>query len=400
MLALLSFLKGYLTITVSGTFCERFLNVCAAKNILLWDITRISKQMLRCKISVPAFRHLLSISYHTGVKVHILSRHGFPFVLYKYRKRKLLLASGAIISLFFIFANQFVWDIEIRGNEQVKTADILTALKEEGVTLGIPKSKIDQQYLKNRMLIRMPSLAWLWADKRGSKIIVDVRERIPVPEIYNPDDYCNITATKDAIIDSMIVKSGIPVVKEGDTVLKGTVLVTGKITSDLKPEVRYVNAEAEVFARVWYEKNQQFSRISKIRTETGQSKKRFTLVAFGRNIPLWKGDIPYEIYDKETRRHELSVFGNYLGITLLSDTYTEIELHEEIHTAKSTADRGMQVIKGKIEENINPTAVLTAFSHSYKEMDETTVEVVVQAEYLENIAQKVSGEATDSPNGE
>ena len=171
-----------------------------------------------------------------------------------------------------IVANQFVWVIEIRGNEKVKTTDIVEALKAEGLKKGVPKAKIDQQLLKNRMLIRLPSLAWLWADKRGSKVIVEVRERIPVPEIFNPDDYCNIVAAKDGIIDAMLVKGGIPVVAEGDTVLADTVLVTGKITSELKPDIRYVQAEAQVFARVWYEKTEQFSRITSVSTETGKEK--------------------------------------------------------------------------------------------------------------------------------
>ncbi len=391
MLVLLSFLKGYLTVTVCGTFCERFLNVCATKNILLWDITRISERAISCKISVPAFRRLIPISYRTGVKVHITGRHGFPFLLQKYKKRKLLLAGGLIAAVFLVVANQFVWDIEIRGNEQVKTADILSALNEEGLKIGVPKAKIDQQLLKNRMLIRMPSLAWLWADKRGSKIIVDVRERIPVPEIHDPNAYCNITAAKDGIIDSMIVKNGVPVVKEGDTVLKDTVLVTGKITSDLKPDIRYIHADAQVFARVWYEKTKEFSRLSQIRTETGKKKTRCKLVLFGREIPLYSNQKPFAVYDTETRRRELSCFGNYLGITLVSDTFTEITLSEELHTADSTATYGAQILKEEIEGEVAPSSTLVAISDRYQEVDETSVSVTVRAEYIENIAQKIPG---------
>lgn len=400
MLALLSCLKGYLTITVYGTFCERFLNVCASKNILLWDINRISEKVLRCKISVPAFRQLLPITYHTGVRVHIISRHGLPFWLKRYRNRKILLFSVVIAVVFMIVANQFVWVIEIRGNEKVKTADIVEALEAEGLKKGVPKAKIDQQLLKNRMLIRLPSLAWLWADKRGSKVIVEVRERIPVPEIFNPDDYCNIVAAKDGIVDAMLVKGGVPVVAEGDTVLAGTVLVTGKITSELKPDIRYVQADAQVFARVWYERTEQFSRITTETTETGKEKKQFTLTLFGKEIPLHAKKEPFSDYDLATNKHELSLFGNYLGITLTTDVYTEVIRTEKLQTAESVAAAGAQALKEQIDKETAPAASFITASDTFREVDETTVEVTVRAEYREDIAKKVSGGNLTPPQPE
>lgn len=52
-----------------------------------------------------------------------------------------------------VTASQFVWNIEVRGNETVKTQDILTALEAEGVKIGIPKAKINQRIIKNRVMI-------------------------------------------------------------------------------------------------------------------------------------------------------------------------------------------------------------------------------------------------------
>ena len=393
MLKLISFLKGYLTITVTGSFPERFINVCAAKNILLWDIKRVSERSIRCKISVRAFRRLVPISYNTGVRVKICTRHGLVFLLQKYKKRKIAIASVFILVLFMVIANQFVWDIEVTGNETVKTKDILSVLEEEGLVRGIPKAKIDQQHLKNRAILKLPALSWLWIDKRGSKIVVDVRERVPVPEIFDPDTYTNIVAAKDAVIDEMVVRNGIPVVKSGDTVLAGTVLVTGKIPSALKPEIRYENAEAQIYGRVWYEKTKTFSKISTIRTETGKKKVRFSLTAFGKEIPLFhNGKPPFENSDEKIKKYDLSIFGNYLGLTLTTHTYREVTVEKKLHTTKSTAAQGANTLKEQIDNGTLPDSFLISVSDSYKELDETTVEVTVCAEYKENIAQKKKGE--------
>ena len=390
--SILFFLRGYLTITVTGNFPERFLNVCTQKNILLWDIVRISEKTVRCRISVRGFKKLIPISYRTGVHVHIIAKHGFPFLLYRYRKRKLLLFGVLLLFLFIAGVNQFVWAIEIKGNHKVKTTEILRVLEEEGVKIGTPLKKIDQQHLKHRALLKLPDLAWIWVDKNGSKLIIDVREGLPAPGIVDADLYCNVKAAKDGLIDSMIVKNGIPVVKEGDTVLKGTVLVTGKIPASLKPDIRYVHAEAQVFARVWYEKTKSFSRLTQIRTETGKQKKHYILTVFGKNIPLFhKTKAPFAEFDEATTKTDLAVFGKYLGITLSKTVYREVAITEERLTLESTVADGVNQLKAQIDQEARINSKPVSFSHNFKELNDTTIEITVNAEYLEDIAVKEEG---------
>ncbi len=391
--SILFFLRGYLTITVSGNFPERFLNVCTKKNILLWDIVKISEKTVKCRISVRGFKKLIPIGYHTGVHIHILAKHGFPFLLYRYRKRKLLILGAFLFCTFIIGINQFVWAIEITGNHKVKTADILRVLEEEGVKIGTPLRNIDQGHLKHRALLKLPDLSWLWIDKTGSKLIVDVREGFPVPEIVDANLYCNVKAAKDGLIDSMIVKNGIPVVKEGDTVLKGTVLVTGKIPASLKPEIRYVHADAQIFARVWYEKTQVFSRLVQTRTETGKQKSHYTLTLFGKNIPLFhKKKAPFKDFDETAKKTDISFFGKYLGITFSKTVYREVSVTEERLTLDSTVADGVNQLKSQIDSEARTNSTPVSFSHSFQEIDDTTVQVSVTAEYIEDIAVKEEGE--------
>ena len=401
MFSFFKYVHGYVTVSVSGTFCERFLNVCAAKNILLWDVTRISETSLNCRMTVKAFRSLPEITYHTGVKVTLISRHGLPFFFETYRKRKLLLIGVLIFVMFTIISNLFVWEIEVRGNETVKTSDILQMLEGQGVKKGVLRYRVDQKFIKNRALIEMPSLAWLWIDKKGSKLIVEVRERIPIPEIFDPHYYCNIVAAKDGIIDSMTVKSGSPTVAVGDTVLKDTMLVTGKLTYEEKPEITYTQAEARVVARVWYEKTAQFSRLAITKTETGNHVSQWTLQLFGKEIPLFhNGTSPYETAQTETKQYFSLPFGKHGGIGLFSKKYTEFSVSEEIHSAESTADYGVQILKNKIDEEAAPDSEVVAVSHAYKEINDTTVEVTVKAEYKENIAVKIPGDIPELPEEE
>ena len=159
--AVISYFRGYLTVTVTGRFCERFINVCANREILLWDIKKISPHSIRCKVSVPAFRKLRPLAYNTGVLVHINIKHGFPFLLMRYKKRKIALFSVVIFLIAVILVNQFVWDIEVKGNYKIPEERIIAVLKESGLKVGMPIFKINQQQLKKEALLKIPEQARL-----------------------------------------------------------------------------------------------------------------------------------------------------------------------------------------------------------------------------------------------
>ena len=381
--SVVAYFKGYLTITVSGKFCERFIQVCALNNILLWDIVRVGKESIRCKISVRGFLKLRKIARNTNVFVHINIKHGFPFFLKKYKKRKIALFSILIMTALLVALNQFVWGIEVRGNYTIPEEKIISVLNESGLRIGTPKIKIDQQQLKRDSLLKIPELAWLWVDKKGSKIIVDVREDIETPDVLSPDDYYNIVASKDAIITEMTVKEGVPVVELGDTVLAGTVLVTGKIPVPSKQLTRYVKSVANIKARVFYEEKELFSTISTTRHETHKTKTHYTFDFFGNKLRLLHSDkAPFEVFDIEEKNYSL------FGVTLNKKLYKEIELRKEVLTEDTVKNFGANQIISQIEENVAPDSTRVSCEITHQKINDTTIEVLVKAEYLENIAQE------------
>ncbi len=390
MPSFISYFTGYLTITVSGKFCERFIQVCAVNNILLWDIVKVSKSSIRCKISARAFRKLPKISYNTAVSVHINIKHGLPFLINKYKERKIALFSVIIFISLVIVANQFVWGIEVRGNLNIPEEKILSALNQSGLRVGMLKSKIDQRELKKDSMLLIPELAWLWVDKRGSKIIVEVREKIETPEVLGPNEYYNIVARKDALIENMTVKEGVPVVEMGETVIAGTVLVTGKIPVPAKQLTRYVKASAIINARVWYEKKELFSILSFTRHETGKKKTHYTLNFSKNSLRLFHKDkIPYENYDLEEKNTSL------FGFNINKKTYKEITLKKEVLKEESVINFGANQLITQIENEVAPNSHRLNCDISSEKVNDTTIEVCVRAEYLEDIAQLVEGEIAE-----
>lgn len=389
---LIMYLKGFLTITISGRYCERFINICASRGILLWDVVRISDFSVRCRISAWDYKKLSDISADTGVNVQVNIRHGLPFFIKKHRKRKIALLGCFIFIFLIVVSNLFVWKIEITGNKKIPEEKIISVLYDTGLKKGMLRTKIDPHQLQRDTLLKLPELAWLWVYHNGSKVIVDVRENIEIPEIHNHDDYTNIIAKRDGIIESMMVRGGIPVLAEGDTVLKDMVIVTGKIPSTVRQENRYVRADAEIFARVWYEEKEIFSCLTSVKNETGKKKTHYTIHFFDRSLNLFKSQDPFENYVCDEKMYTL------FNIGFTKKTYKEISISEELQNLKTVADYGIMQLKEKIENQVAPNSVLKDIKTSYKKVNKTSVEVTVIAEYLENIAVTVPGVKSEDLN--
>ena len=384
------FCCGYLVIRVEGQYPERFLNVCAKRGILLWNVFPRAKTLITCHISNRHFKRLPELVVKTGVSVQILEKHGLPVVLANLKKRKGFVAGILAFFVLLITVNQFIWKIEIVGCETVSQALVKERLAEYGLKIGAFRPFLDEKKIQNRVLIEVPELAWLWANKRGSKVIVEVKEKVPVPQMFDIHDFCNIVAKKDGVIDAMVVKSGVPMVALGDTVQKGDILVSGLILSEKGVAPRQVQSEAEIIARVWYEESKTFPLWETREVATGEKENRYMLHLFGWNLDLSFGKKPgFSRYVQEEKNYELSFFGKYLGLGLTRTTFFEQESLRERMSVESIVAHGTQDIEQAIDQKTAPNSQKKESKAEFRLVDEDHVEVMVVAEYLEDIAEKV-----------
>ena len=129
-------LIGYLRINIEGFYIEKFINTCKQKEIFLWGMKREKASILHANISINNFKKIKRIAKNTNCRIHIERKKGIPFFLDKYKKRKIF-GLGFIIVLIIIFAtSNFVWNIEVEGNEKISKEEIINELKEQGLEIG------------------------------------------------------------------------------------------------------------------------------------------------------------------------------------------------------------------------------------------------------------------------
>lgn len=390
---IIRFVKGYVVITAQGKFPERFLNVCANRGIYVYDVTYFSKTSVRLRMSLKAYKEVPQIAEKTFVEINEISKGGLFVLLSKYKRRKWFLFGPLILLIALFVINLFVWDIEVRGCKKVLPETIYENLEQVGVKVGAFRLSIDEKKVKNEMLLKMPELSWLWTTNRGSKIIVDVRESVPKPEIFDKSDYCNLVATKDGIIDSAVVKSGSFMFALGDTVRQNDILVSGLMLSERNIEPRKVQADGEIYARVWYEKTESFPLYEEKRTETGNVSVKRKIKLFGWEFtPFWYKNPGFSEFTTETKIFEPTVFDKYLGIKIKTDVFKEYISEQLALTEETVYQGGVNMLLEKIDEEAGTWSNRVNYTSSYVKNDDNTISVTVICEYIENIAKKVKVE--------
>ncbi len=354
LLNIVNILRGYIVVLVEGCYIERFINICTRRKIFLWNIKKTGNFSMKMNISIKGFKSLRPVAYKTRCKVKILKKKGVPFILYRHRRREAFFG-GVLLFIFIIFyMASFIWVIEIEGNEEVDKTEILMNLSECGLRTGSFKHGLDIDKIENLMMLKQNELSWLGIEIKGTKAMVELKERKQPPDIVDKHIPCNIIATKDAVIKNMVIKNGYPVVKEGDTVTAGQLLVSGIVDSKVEG-IRYLHSGGSILGRTWYEKVEEALLIKENRIKTGDNINRYSIKLLDYKINLYiNSSISYANYDKISNSNSLSLGKQYIfPIALQKDQYEEVIISRERVDKETVIKEVSQRLKAEILSGIS-----------------------------------------------
>ena len=384
---LLNYILGYVNIKVEGFFIERFINICISKKILLWNIKRKKSTIMYANIGINDYKKLKPIAKKTKSKISIQNKKGLPFVVHKYRKRKIFVGLLAVIFIALFAMSKFIWNIEIKGNNQISKAEILEELNKQGLKIGAYKGKINSNSIINRVRLDRNDIAWMGIDLEGTNAIVEIKETSKAPEIIDENEYCNIVSNKEGMITKINVQNGTAVVKEGDIVKQGDILVQGYLEGKYTG-IRYVHAKADIEAKIWYSKKEKVFLKQQIQVPTGATEEKYTLNINNFKINFYKTLSKFENYDTINENKKLMIFSNfYLPIEITKKTNYEYVNEEKIYTEEELIQLTQEKIEEELKEEISQKEnIINKQTNVYPNEDYIEVEVIY--EVLENIGNK------------
>lgn len=351
----LKFFQGYVKVRLKGYAPERFLNLCSNHDILIWNLENHEGQYEFC-ISVKGFKALKPILKKTRTSLVILERVGLPFWLHRYRKRKIFFLGIALCAGALYMMSLFIWNIEVDGNLHRTDSTIIKFLEENHVYHGISKSKLDCEAIEELLRSQYADVIWASVKIQGTRLVIDIQENLvsnQTETVGNEGENApsNLVADREAEIYSILTRQGTPFVEKGSVVIKGDVLVEGKIPiyndSAELVNYQYCAADADILGITSYSYSDRMSMDYEDKVFNGEEKRSYQLRFWGKWLRLPFGKNNFSHYDKVTAEIPLKLGESfYLPIVIEKEVAKEYVL--EIKTyPKNEAETMM---KSKLEQ--------------------------------------------------
>ncbi len=336
------FVRGTLRIEVTGSYPERFLNVCSRSGIPFWDLEPVDVGKFRVNVYASDFSYLHRFAAKCKCRARILEKKGLRFTARRARPRSALLAGAVLFFLLYVSFSNFIWTFEVTGCETVSPVRVLSVLRQEGVYPGVLASDVHPEALRNRALLKLQELSWLTVTVQGTHAVVDVRERIEKPTLVDPKLPCDVVATESGLVESVIARAGQPVKKQYDLVEAGDILISHSVPITYSEESRTVHARGEVYARVWHTVKTATPLSVVQKHSTGKETQRWSLILGTNRINFFiNSGNPYQECDKIINRYDLTLGSLRLPVSLQRETYREYEIAvgvTDMDTAKAVSE--------------------------------------------------------------
>lgn len=381
---LFSYIIGYVRLTIEGYYIERFINICTTNKLTIWNLKRDKNVKLDLNVRIKDFKEITKIAKKTKCKVKIKNKKGLPFLLHKYKKRKVFALLLIVFISIVVFTSNFVWNIEIQEESGKELENIMQDLNEVGLVTGEWKSKINTKDIINKIRLKRNDIAWMGIELKGTNVIVKIKKADEKPLIVDDNEYCNIVSNKTGIITKINAQNGTANVKVGDIVNVGTVLISGWMEGKYTG-LNYVHAKGEVEAKVWYTKSKKIEYNQTVREKTGNTEKKYLLKLNNFIINFKKGVSKFKIYDTISVEKKIRLFSDfYLPISIEEITNKELKETQKTYTVEEAQNIGIKEIEHELDNEIeNKDNIVNKNINAYEY--ENYVEVFVTYEVLEKI---------------
>ena len=393
LLSLRDALCGCVTVEVRGFSVERFINLAAYKGLCLRELIRMEDGAARFRVSVKGFRSLRECTRKTRCKARIVGKAGLPFLLFRYRRRSVLALGAAMFVCALYLLTSFVWVIDIEGAVRLEEQSLRAFLAAEGLAPGARKSEIAPRMLEQMLLAEFGDIAFAHIQLTGTRAVLRMAETIPTPTQPAADDPCDLVARADGLILSIVTSRGTPMVKAGDVVRAGDILVSGTMQYGEEYGVQYtgyVHAQAEINAKLYYELEFDVPLSYMEKQFTDRRRIVYSLYFGKKLLRPYDPAIPYVHYEKMLFPTRLGLGSEFpLPIVWQREEYREFVPTTVMRTVEQAELLGAEMAKNRVLREFSVDAAFTGMELSFMELPDA-VRVYALITTVEDIASERS----------
>ncbi len=384
-----------ISVTVEGLNIGRFLRQAGDRDIKLTGLRRVNPKKVTALLREDQLPALRELALRGGWTLITGQRQGAGKGVDWLQRRWLLGAAAICAGIALLAASRVMWRIEVIDGGAYD-ADIHAALNEMGVEAPMLRSRVDVDAIRDELEWRYPRIAWIEAGWRGTTLVVRAVEGV-LPRMDGvQDEPFDVVASRDAVIHSIVTRAGTPVVKSGDIVQKGDVLIKGEErTSD--GAVKPVAARGDVIARVWEGAVVSVSALEVTTSYTGRTHESCTIrTPF---FDLWR-PAPCDYAQYDTAVSEMPFGGIFLPMVLCTETRIESEISANVRDLEALRAEASAAAMRKLQEKLGEGESFIDIWGNCSMIEDEKVQAYAIGEKLVEIGMRVPATGMAAPAGE
>ncbi len=380
------------TITVEGLNIERFVRFAGEQKIRLTGMRRAGARRITAQIVEDQLPALQEIALRGGWKLTAGRRKGLGRAAEWLKERWLLVFAILAGSAALLAASQVVWAVQIE-NGGTYEADIRAALSEMEIAAPMLRRRVDLGELRDALEWRYPRIAWFECGWRGTTLVIRPVEGV-LPRRDGADDgSCDVVALRDGIVKTIVTRAGTPVVREGDLVRAGDVLIKGEERTS-EGAVKPVAARGSVTARVWTGASVQMSAMETETAYTGREETVWTIRTPW--FDLWRmRTCAFAQYDASVS--ETVLCGFFLPVKLHVERRMEAEITKKPRDLESVKAQVYEAALRKLHEKVGMEESLIDIWGNCSMIDAENIGAVAIGEMLVEIGRQIPASELAAP---
>ena len=382
----LIFLLGYVRFRISHNDAARVVNILGRGGKIYRNFI-FDGEYAFFECSFASYRSVYRICAEHGVKVEAVARRGIPYILYRYRHRYGVFIGAWLFVLITVLSSMVLWDIRIIGNSETDVEKIKADIRNCGLREGDLLFSINTPELENLVLIESDHVAWISINIIGTVAEIEIREEREEPQ-KEQFDYVDLVASRDGVIELFEQTRGNALVNIGDAVSKGDVLISGYYPADETVGERFAVAKGRVLARVKrdFSVSVPLEYEAKVYSEREKCEKFF--IFFGKEIKFFGNS--GNLYANCDTINTVDYFEMPKGVLLPFGVRTVRYMEYSTVGAKRSPQAAEELARYRLRclmaDGINDGILLRKNVRAV--LKEDSFELVCQAEYIENIAER------------
>lgn len=381
-------------VVAGAQYATAFLDLCLRYGISYADFSYDDTGAVSINCSGYTAARLRRLCGERGIEIGVVRSFGLPYFCYRHRKRAGMVLGSLFALALLVLSQRFVWDVRVTGNSSMTETEVLETLSSCGFGVGsyIPGFRAGE--LENRVLMASDEIAWISVYLDGTVATVQVVEHEKAPPAEDLSRPANLVAAFDGQIETLELYRGNCLVKAGQAVKKGDLLVSGLYDSQTQG-MRYTRASGKVFARTWQKIRVEIPMVCEEKIFGEAKRGDVTLNFFGFSTKILKSTgNPMGSCDIIEDEKGFDFFGGAsLPISLTVSTCLPYEIVSAERSYEEALELAYRELEGRLSELSEDTLLLK--KSVFTTLTETSLILECDLLCVMNIAEQVEFEIAD-----